>query len=270
MEEIIQSNFTGLLTKFIQELLNICLNKKECSSIFSLILNPYLDKIIQVFLNAGRLGLIRDIIKVYVNDKEKSTDSSVVLESVSAKLVEELFRRIESNLDWAELAETLILLKDYSAKNLIEKAVFEEKTVGEKYFEAYLKRRIIGKIFNGMPLDSFLMHLKEKLSDPRDYVVKGLLEIIGSIENEGVIEILEPLLKYPNASIRKKLILNLNKTKGQQSAKLLGEALKDEVLNIRKEALRQLKARRDDFALQVLKEYAQRPDLPDDIKQALL
>ncbi len=121
-----------------------------------------------------------------------------------------------------------------------------------------------------MPLGSFLIYLKGKLSDPRDYIVKHLIEIIGSIENEGVIEILKPLLEYQNDSIRKKVVFNLNKSKGYQSAKLLGEALKDEVSNIRKEALRQLKARKDDFAVQILKEYAQRKDLPDGIREALL
>ena len=268
LDILIQSSPDVLLPKFIKTLLKVCLNKDEFLIFFISVVSPTLEQITQIFLDEERLSLIKGIMHIYAGVKITG-EYSKVLEPVTTKLVEELIKRIDFGLDWTELAEIAILLREQAARLLIEEALFEEGVPEGKYFEAYFRRRVIGKILEQIPKMSFSSLIEEKCSDPRLYVIKNLIELISAIEDEDTIRILGVTLKHPEVAIRKKTIFALRKRKGENSARLLGEALRDTDANIRKEALRILKDRHDDFAVGVLKESAQDKDLPADIREAL-
>lgn len=270
LDAFMQNSPDILLPKFIQRLSKTCLNKNQPLSFFVSIASPYLDEMIQIFLNAEQLVLIKEIIQVYTKDAKIKEEQAKVFESfITPKLIKELTRRIELNLDWAGTLDILVLLKDQATKLLIEEAVFEEEVPEGKYFDAYLKRRAIGRILEQTFKEGLLSLLEERCSDPRLYIIKNLVELIGAMEDEEIIKILEVPLKHPDTFIRRKATFALRKRKGKNSARLLGETLKDEDARIRKEALRILKARNDDFSRNILKVCAQDKNLPLDIREAL-
>ncbi len=245
----------GFLKAFICSLLDLLRNKNFYPCFFRII-NPCLNVVMEIFLRGESFEVIKKVAAAYADSPDRLADSVRILDLACGRLAQDLIRRIEAELDWSALSEILILLKDYSVRHLIEKILFEEGVQEGKYFEAYLRRRTIGKILNRMPIEVVSLHLKEKILSARhgrEYIVKNIVEAIGSIENEEVVGVLEPLIKYPNIALRGKIILNLSKRQGERSAFLLGEALSDENEGIRNNAREYLKNRKDDFALAVLK-----------------
>ncbi len=270
LDNLIQGSPHILLPKFMQRLLKTGLNKKEPLFFFVSIVSPYLDEMIGIFLEAERFILIKEIIQAYTKDAEIKQEHAKVFESfITSKLIKELVRRIELNLDWAELLDILVLLKDQAARPLLEEALFEGEVPEGKYFDTYLKRRAIAKILEQAFPEGLLSLLEEKCLDPNLNRVKNLVELIGAMEGEEIIKVLGVALEHEDTSLRRKVIFALRKRKGENSARLLGEALKDEDARIRKEALRILKDRNDDSSRNILKACAKDKNLPIDILEAL-
>jgi len=265
---LIQNSPKKLFPKFIQNLTAACLDKDK-EELFSAIINPYLDKTINTLLEDGRLGAIKDTIQFYAKDTNIMEGAVKTLNPIISKLIKELIRSIDFNLDWVDLADILVLLGDKVTSPLIEEALFEKGVQSGKYFEAYLRRVTIGKILSRLPKGNFLITLKERCSDARPYIIKNLIELIGATEDDEVVKILDAPLKHTDAAIRRKTIFTLGKLKGKVSAALLGEALKDRDISLRKYALSILKNRRDNFAAQVRAQYSKDKDLPDDIRRAI-
>jgi len=259
------------LPKFIRRLLKmLSFNHVEYPALFFSVLNPHLEQVLRAFLNTGQFVLIKEIIKVYIKDEQALNESSEIFKQFAAELIKELIRMIDIDFDWTELSEILILLEDYSARDLVEAALFE-KDVGEgKYFEAYLRRFIIAGIIKQAPKKlAFANIIKEKFSDARVYIIKNLIDLIRMTEDEELIGILEIPLKSAEIEIRRKVIFALDKIGGRASAGLLSRALMDEDIKIRQDALRSLKNRPDTFAAQILKNCAEDKYLPEDIRQSL-
>ncbi len=105
------------------------------------------------------------------------------------RLIEELMRMIELNLDWSELIESLLFFKNEAAKQLIERALFEKGVPQGKYFEAYLRRCTIGRVLNIL-MDEIIINtvVKEKfLTVTEPYLLKNFIEIIGAMGNEDTV-----------------------------------------------------------------------------------
>ena len=270
LDILIQSSADRLLPKFIERLLKItAFNPAGLAPIFSSILSPYLERLIQIFLAAGKFTLIKEIARIYTHDPKIILEASGIFASVADKLIEELIRRIDVNLDWTDLVEILILLKDQAVESLVDAALFERGVPEGGYFEAYLRRRTIAKILEQVPKENLLGLLKEKFSDKRGYIIKNLIELIGSMEDGQILKILEIPLKHAEVIIRRKTIFVLSKRKEKESTLILAQALKDEDEILRKYALRILKNRTDNFAQEVLKACIEDKDIPEDIRQAL-
>ena len=136
-------------------------------------------------------------------------------------MLDEFIRRIELGLDWATLAELLILFRNKSVKRMFEKALSRSRGPSGKYFEAYLIRRTVGKV-------------------------------IGAMDNENLVNILEVPLGHSDFMVREKVIFNLGRMKDQNSAQLLKIALQDPDEKLHNAALDTLKNRKDEFAKQIL------------------
>lgn len=266
LDVFIQDSPQKIFPKFIQKLAKACVDKEE---LFSSILTLHLEETINLLLADGHLDLLKETMQIYAKNAGIIDNLTQTLEPVIYKLIKELTRRIDFNLDWSDLVETLVLFGNNVTRLLIEEALFEKGVESGKYFEAYLRRFTIGKILNRLPKENIRRFLKEKSADLRPYIVKNLIELIGATEDDELIKILEIPLKHTDAVIRKKVIFVLGKLKGKESAVLLGEALKDTDASLRKHALDILKSRKDNFALQALTEQRNDKGLPDDIRQGL-
>jgi len=249
LDTFIEGSPQKLFPKFIQGLTSSCPDKQE---LLLSILNPHFDQAVNTLLANERFDLIKDIARIYTQDGRIMDAAVRTFAPIIPKLIKELIRRIDFNLDWADLADLLILFGDPAAKILIEEALFEKGVQNGKYFEAYARRFTIGKILNHLPKEYFLSALREKCLHSNAYIIKNLIELLGAIEDEEAIKILRAPLTHADITIRRKTIFTLGKLKGRESAALLGEALKDADASLRKYAGNILRNRKDDFALQAL------------------
>ncbi len=241
------------LPELTQRLLNECAKGGDFLPVFCSIAAPYLNKIIQAFLKTGKTALIADVIKVYTNNENITQEYSAVLDAVAERLVDEFIRRIELGLDWATLVELLILFRNKAVKLMFEKALFQSRGPSGKYFEAYLVRRTVGRVLGAMPKEYLSGILsEERFSNASRDEISNTIEIIGAMDNENLVNILEVPLKHPDFMIRRKVIFNLSKMKGRNSAQLLKIALQDPDEKLRNVALDTLKNRKDEFAKQIL------------------
>ena len=213
---------------------------------------------------------MQKVMQAYGEDARNAMILSDALNPIAAQLVEELIKRIDLNLDWAELSESFILLKGQAVKLLIDKALFDKGISEGKYFEAYLRRRTIGRILAHIPKENISnIMAKEIPADSPDYMLKNLIEIVGAMEHEEIVGILRIPLHSPDISIRRKAVFTLGKMRAQESALLLIEALKDTDTRIVKEALLALKGRKDNFAADALKAAKEDKNLADDIRREI-
>jgi len=255
MDIFLQNSPEKLAVQFTKKLLKINADKKEFAPVFFLILNNCLEKIMQLFLKLKRFDLIVQIQVNYEKDQKSTFVLSKILEPTTTKLVDELIKRIDINQDWTELTDTLMVVKEMAAKLLIDKALFEKGVPEGKYFEAYLRRRTIGKILDQIPKETLLKILtKEKFLNSPVYVVKNLIEVIGGMEKEDIVSVLNIPLDNPDAAIKRKVIFTLSKMKGEQSAGLLLSISRDTNQTVSREALNALRNRKDPFALAALKQ----------------
>lgn len=269
LENAIKHSPYGLLPRFIKAFLAVCLKHNKLLSVFVPVVNPHLNEIANIALRTKRFGLLKEILLAYTRDPQVIGESSSVLKPIAELLTEELIREIYNNDDWSELAEVIILLKDQTAALLVQKTLFEKGIPDGKYFEAYMIRRTIGKVLDYMPKEVLLTTLKEKFADPRLFISKNLIELIGAMESDESSSILEIPIVHPEVTIRRKVLFALRKKGGEQSARLLVKLLKDNDADIRREALRILKRRGDDISKRLLEECRRDRELPDDIRRAL-
>lgn len=253
----VQDSPDNLLPKFISKLLKACVKEERLISLSCSTVAWSLEKITQIFLESNRIILINQLIKIYTRNAKSVEEYSSILDQMAIKLVDALIKKIEHFVDWRELSEAVVLLKDKGAKLMLKKALFESGEPEGKDFEAYLIRRTVGKILGQMPNEdlSNILAKKSFINLPPNESC-NLIEIIGAMEKEEILNLLEAPLKDANFMTRKKTIFNLSKMKGQESARLLAIALKNEDTELREEALRALKNRKDEFAKQILKDYA--------------
>lgn len=270
LEAYLAHNPEKFLANFLQRLLRFVTNE-EFPLLFYNVINPHFDKVIGILLALNKISIIKQIFTMYSEDTRNSQEFSTVLDSaVVQEIVDELIKRIELNLDWSELSAIVVLLQDKGAKLLLENALFQTGVPEGKYFEAYLRRRTIGKILSQMPKESLLGVLaKERFVDSPPYLTKNLIEVIGAIESEELVSILEIPLRDKEPGIRKKVIFALSKMKGKASARLLIEALKDSDSSMRQAALQALKSRKDEAAHSVVKECANDKSLSDELRLQL-
>jgi diguanylate cyclase (GGDEF)-like protein len=270
LSSFIQVSPDKLLPEFIIKLLKFFAEDKGFVPIFFSCFNPFLEKIAQIMINSRKFSLMQGIMRAYEGDAQNTLILSDALNPIASHLVEELIRRIDLNLDWTELSESFILLKDQAVKLLIDKALFEKGISEGKYFEAYLRRRTIGRILAHISKESILsIMIKEIPADSPDYMLKNLIEIVGAMEHEEIVGILRIPLHSPNIIIRRKAVFALSKMKGQESALLLTETLKDTDTKIARESLSALKARKDHFAADALKAAKEDKNLTDDIRREI-
>lgn len=243
-----------LMPKFIAKLLDMFNANPAFGPVFFACLNPSLDRITNLLIAGRKIQLMQAVMDFYAKDAKNSQNLARVLEPITIRLIEELTRRIDANLGWAELLDTFILLKDQAARPLIERALFEKGVPEGKYFEAYLRRRTVGKLLSQIPKDDLLRILeKEKFTDAPPYVVKNLIEIVGAMENENAVQFMAKVFKAADAVIRRKIIFTLGKMKGPSSAELLEAVLKGPDSKLAEEAMEALKNRKDEFAAAILK-----------------
>ena len=136
---------------------------------------------------------------------------------------------------------------------MFEKALSRSRGPSGKYFEAYLIRRTVGKVLGAMPKEYLSDILsKERFSKASRDEICNTIEIIGAMDNENLVNILEVPLGHSDFMVREKVIFNLGRMKGQNSAQLLKIALQDPDEKLHNAALDTLKNRKDEFAKQIL------------------
>lgn len=258
MNLFMQSSPDKLLPQFIEGMVKLSNDKKEYAPIVFLVINPNLERIMQVFLKKKEHAqVLKDTMQFYSKDPQNSPFLAKIIDPVISRLVDEFVQKIDDNLDWAQILDSFLLFRDKAVGLLVNKALFETGVPEGKYFEAYLRKRTVGRILDHIPKEEIAILLpKERFSDPKLFVVKNLIDIIGGMESESAVMLLEIPLQNQDPGIRKKVVFALSKMKGRDSAYLLGKALKDADTNISSEALHALQTRKDNFAKGVLDKLA--------------
>ena len=270
LDMFIKSSPDTLLPKFICRFCKIYPQHKEILPVFLAVFDPYLDRLIRVFLSAERFDLIKDLIGVYASEQKALDGVSGIINSIADKLIEELVRRMDTRLDLGLLTEIVILLKKKVLGKLIDSGLFEGGVPEGKYFEAYLRRRVIAKILDRMPEDAVRNIFKDKFTAAKSYAANNLIEIISAMESEDMAEALELPLAGADPSTCRKVIFVLGKMKSGKSAKLLLKILRDKNKEAASLAGRALKNRIDQPAKQAVKTALEDKFLPPDIRNELL
>jgi diguanylate cyclase (GGDEF)-like protein len=256
--------------KFLGNLVDLAFKHRVRVSAFTLIAANVLVESVKRFIHTDRITLVKQVLQVYAQDTQAPAPFSNNLESVHAFLVEELMSKIDANSSLEDLLEVLMVFRERSAKLLIDKALCETGVPQGKYFEAYLHRRTIGRVLNLLINENVVdQYMKEKLTNSPVYIIKNLMELIGTMENEYAVKMMRLPLAHADQGIRRKAVFTLGKMKGMESAEILRETLRDPDPVIAREALQALKNRKDPAAAQVLKFASQDKDLPADIRKEL-
>ena len=253
LDIFIKSSPDKLLPKFIYRFCKIYPQHREILPVFLAVFDSYLDRLIRTFLSAERFDLMRDLLEVYASDQKAIEGVSGIINSISDKLIEEFVRRMDTKLDLGVLTEIVILLKDKVLGKLIDSGLFEGGVPEGKYFEAYLRRRVIARILDCMPSELVLNIFKNRFMSVKSYLTNNLIEIIAAMESEDIAEALEPVLSGPDPAVRRKVIFVLGKMKSGRSARLLLKISGDKDKEAAGLALRTLKGRADEAAKLVIK-----------------
>lgn len=253
LDMFIKSSPDKLLPKFIYRFCKIYPQHREILPVFLAVFDPYLDRLIRIFLSAERFDLMKDLIEVYSSDQKAIEGVSGIINSIADKLIEEFVRRMDTKLDLGVLTEIVILLKDKVLGKLIDSGLFEGGVPEGKYFEAYMRRRVIARILDWMPIELVLNIFKNRFMSAKSYLMNNLIEIIAAMESEDIAEALESVLSGPDHAVRRKAIFVLGKMKSGRSARLLLKISGDKDKEAAGLALRTLKGRADEAAKLVIK-----------------
>jgi hypothetical protein len=98
------------------------------------------------------------------------------------------------------------------------------------------------------------------LTDPRWYVVRNAVLVVGSVEGGANAGLFRHLLRYPDARVRHEVVAALNRCDADDARPLLLALLDDPEPSIRGSALHQLGARRNREASEALLELVLAPD----------
>ncbi len=270
LEVLMQHPQNKMLPQFLSRLLKLYDEKAQNQQALFAVVTPFLVKITDIFLKIENFASIKDILRVYTENPAGIQEYSRIIEIVAVNLVDDLVKRIDLGHDWQGVALCAGLLRPITIKLLLDKALFETGVPEGKYFEAYLRRRMVGKVLENMPVADLLAVINEGMFDnSKPYIVKNLIEIIGAMDNPEVIKVLSIPLKNPDATIRRKVVFTLSRMRDIESTRLLGLALKDGDTALRQEALQYLKARKDDYSVNLLQSCLQDESLPEDIRDGL-
>lgn len=103
--------------------------------------------------------------------------------------------------------------------------------------------------------------LGRKISDPRWFFVRNIVEILGLIGNEEAIPYLDVTLKHTDRRVRKETIGSLGLIGGQKSLELLLSSLEDKDTSIRQMAAKWIGSTRNPQAIAPLSRIVQKRDL---------
>jgi HEAT repeat protein len=171
-------------------------------------------------------------------------------------IIEELLNRIDKNIFYSDIAEIIILIGEVMINPLIDEAMIEDKHyLG--YFGVYLRRRSIGEILGAIVKsygrESISAILEEKLKSEQWGVVKNAIDLIMYIQEPALCSLLSPLIRHPDADVRKKVALALSRFPKPENLRILDELLKDQDSEVRLNAINLLAKAGDKSDIALLK-----------------
>lgn len=241
MAVALQDSAEKLPARFMEKILGVCLGRAELKPAFCAVFSPYAAKIMEMFIEQRRLILIKQILQFYAGEDKYMKEISLALDLLSLKLMGEIIKKSEYAQSWDDLGEIAALLGISGVKSLLKEALFEEGVPKGKYFEAFSKRMTIARILTRLPKDLVFKELKSRFNDQHKFVLNNLIDIVRGMDSEDIVGVLEYPLKNPDVSIRKRVVMTLDKIKGQKSLELLALAMEDADIGLRATVLEVLR-----------------------------
>ncbi|MFC1594482.1 diguanylate cyclase [Candidatus Omnitrophota bacterium] len=190
-------------------------------------------------------------------------------------IIDELIKRIDNTIYYNDIVDFCLEVGDEAiAKLLIEKVMIDEKVLSSVgYFGAFLRKRTIGEILTKLMKlvgkKVIIEQIQEKLKDTRSFIVQGIVELVIYLNDSELVRYLEPVLHHEDLGVRRKLAFSLSKVEGEESTRLLLEALSDKDKSVRLSAIRSLGKAGDESAIEILRDYAQRKETAEVAKEAI-
>lgn len=182
----------------------------------------------------------KDIKNVFTNICDRKNLENMIL--ISKGKIESKYK---SSLDiFCELGK-------YAASSLIDMLRYDDKK--KDPFEVFMVRKTIAVIFRHLGPDALKM-LQSNLNDKDTNLVRNIVEVLGFMEDKSFIPDFRLSLNSQDSKVRVETISAIKKIGGAESFKLLLEAMKDKILEVKLKALYALGDIGDESVLQALKE----------------
>lgn len=158
-------------------------------------------------------------------------------------IIDELLDRIDKNIFYTDLVDVIVLAGEAMIKPLIDEAMVEDKQLAHLgYFGVYLRRRNMGEVLGAIAKNcGCIMNisaiLEEKLKSEQRTVVKNAIELIMYIQEPALCNLLSPLIRHPDADVRKKVALVFSRFPKSENLRILDELLKDQDSEVRLNAI---------------------------------
>jgi len=190
-------------------------------------------------------------------------------------VVAELIKKVDENAYYDDILDFIAETENPQiAKFLIDEAMIEDKVLSSLgYFAAFLRRRAIGSILSKLMKtkvkEAIYIELLNKISDARLYIVRNIIELFVFINDPLLVKSLERLLSHEDATIRSRVVFALGKIGGEESMKLVAQALRDRDNSVRIKAVKILSKIGESSILGVLRGYSSDTIIGRDVVDAI-
>lgn len=154
------------------------------------------------------------------------------------EVIELYIQEAEKNVRDPGFADLMLAVGKPAIEMLIEAAMADEAVVKSLgYFNAFLRRRIIGEILAGLIKSgegqTIAQLLEQNMKSRQESIVKNAVELLADIRCEEIVHLLEYPLGHLDKKIRIKAVFALGKIGGKQSISFLNAAVQENIDEVR-------------------------------------
>jgi len=251
-EEMFSSDEQYLVSSATSLFFELLLEEKDITAFAEIVKN--LNRIIDMKIKAGDIVGISNILRMLkkVSIASTSHEQAEIIGDVFKEAGSlETLRKIFKHPTMEDLHGYLILLDTSSINNMLE-------LLGE--IEDRKHRRLLCDVLAEVGKES-IDAFSEFLKDPRWFVVRNIVMILGMMKNPSAIKHIEKALSHPDVRVRKECIKALENIGTPEVKRLFLSSLSDIDQGLRISALKALKSFGDKEIFGILKENATKEKL---------
>lgn len=190
----------------------------------------------------------------------------VAVPEIINQLTKLLKEKIEGRHEFWELSKAISEIGLAALKPIFYLAI--SKGLYSDPFQTYAFRWNIAKALKDMD-DEALTFLKARLQDNSAESIRVALELLGHLQDKGVVKDLYPLLKHKDLDVRKDAITTLGKIGGNEAIKFLSESIKDKDTQIHLASLWALANIGGKQVLPLLEPLLEEPEFSEQVKKII-